>query len=77
MREWLLPAIGPDKKIVMDRRRLGKWWKRLGVSYSPDLNPIEQVWYRIKQKVRKLQVSPIENLQSLVNETIRSLCQVL
>ncbi|MCS6781666.1 MAG: transposase [Gloeomargarita sp. SKYG98] len=45
--------------------------------YSPDLNPIEHVWYRIKQKVRKLQVSAIENLQSLVNETIRSLCQVL
>ncbi|MCS7226933.1 MAG: transposase, partial [Gloeomargarita sp. SKYB31] len=45
--------------------------------YSPDLNPIEHVWYQIKQKVRKLQVSAIENLQSLVNETIRGLCQVL
>ncbi|MCS6783476.1 MAG: hypothetical protein NZ482_09955, partial [Gloeomargarita sp. SKYG98] len=22
--EWLLPAIGPGKKIVMDRQRLGK-----------------------------------------------------
>ena len=87
--EWLLPAIGPGKKIVMDNASFHRSAAVRQVveaagceliylpRYSPDLNPIEHVWYRIKQKVRKLQVSAIENLQSLVNETIRRLCHVL
>jgi transposase len=63
--EMLLPTIGAGKKIVLDNasfhrcKLVRKVVETAGCEliylpkYSPDLNPIEHPWHRIKQRVRK------------------------
>jgi len=67
--EMLLPTIGAGKKIVLDNvsfhrcKLVRKVVKAAGCEliylpkYSPDLNPIEHQWHRIKQRVRKTRTS--------------------
>ena len=45
--------------------------------YSPDLNPIEHPWHRIKQRVRKTRNSVTQNLHDLIDSVICSICQPL
>ena len=41
--------------------------------YSPDLNPIEQAWSKVKQILRSLKARTAEALESAVAETLRAI----
>jgi transposase len=72
----LLPTIGAGKKIVLDNasfhrcKLVRKVVEAAGCEliylpkYSPDLNPIEHQWHRIKQRVRKTMTSTTQHLHS-------------
>jgi len=77
--EMLLPTIGAGQKIVLDNASFhrcqlvrqvveaaGCEWIYLP-KYSPDLNPIEHQWHRIKQRVRKIRTSATQNLHDLID----------
>ena len=68
LKSYLLPALGPDDIVVMDNMRShhAKIVKNLLAekhiqylylpSYSPDYNPIENMWSKIKANMRKQKV---------------------
>ena len=41
--------------------------------YSPDLNPIEQAWSKVKQILRSLKARTLEALETAVAEALRSI----
>ena len=41
--------------------------------YSPDFNPIEQCWSKVKQKLRSLKARTLESLQLAVSEALCSI----
>jgi len=45
--------------------------------YSPDLNPIEHQWHRIKPRVKNPMTSRTQNLHDLIDSAICSICQPL
>lgn len=65
LEKFLLPELGPGYTIVMDNASIHKSEETLNLiyranckilflpPYSPDLNPIERLWARIKAKIRK------------------------
>jgi transposase len=87
--EMLLPTIGAGKKIVLDNasfhrcKLVRKVVETAGCEliylpqYSPDLNPIEHPWHRIKQRVRKTMTSTTQNLHDLIDSAICFICQPL
>jgi len=89
LKEMLLPAIRAGKKIVLDNasfhrcKLVRKVVEAAGceliylLKYSPDLNPIEHQWHRIKQRVRKTRTSTTQNLHELIDPVICSICQPL
>ncbi len=38
--------------------------------YSPDFNPIEQCWGKVKQKLRSLKARTVDSLQQAISEAI-------
>lgn len=68
LKSYLLPALGPDDIVVMDNMRShhAKIVKNLLAEkhiqylylppYSPDYNPIENMWSKIKANMRKQKV---------------------
>jgi len=87
--EMLLPTIGAGKKIVLDNASFHRCQLVRQVveaagceliylpKYSPDLNPIEHQWHRIKQRVRKTRTSTTQNLHDLIDSVTCSICQPL
>jgi transposase len=81
--EMLLPTIGAGKKIVLDNasfhrcQLVRKVVETAGREYSPDLNPIEHPWQRIKQRVRKPMTSTTQHLHDLTDSAICFICQPL
>jgi transposase len=79
----LLPTIGAGKKIVLDNasfhccKLVRKVVEAAGCEYSPDLNPIEHPWHRIKQRVRKPMTSTTQHLHDLIDSAICFICQPL
>lgn len=63
--QFLLPNLEPGQVIIMDNapfhnsRRIGELIEEAGCellflpTYSPDLNPIEHWWHKIKTAIRK------------------------
>ena len=41
--------------------------------YSPDFNPIEQCWAKVKQKLRSLKARTVESLQEAISEAIATI----
>ena len=41
--------------------------------YSPDFNPIEQCWGKVKQKLRSLKARTLDSLQQAISEAIFSI----
>lgn len=84
VREMLLPELRPGDILVMDnlgshkgaevRRLIRSVKARLWLlpSYSPDLNPIEQVFAKIKHAMRLAQQRTLATVTRAVGETVRS-----
>ena len=85
VREMLLPELQPGDIVVMDNlgshkgvevRRLirsvnAKLW--LLPPYSPDLNPIEQVFAKIKHAMRLAQQRTLATVTRAVKDSLRSI----
>jgi transposase len=76
---WVLvPRLHPGDLVVMDnlpahkRVVIERWIQACGArllylpAYSPDLNPIEQMWSKIKTILRKLAARTVEALQEAI-----------
>ncbi len=74
LRESLLPTLRPGDIVVMDNLRAHKvsgvaqLFEAAGVMllylppYSPDLNPIEQMWSKVKAYLRKVKARSVDAL---------------
>jgi transposase len=72
--QYLVPTLGPGDIVVMDNLRCHKVYgiiqaiEKVGAHvrylppYSPDLNPIEQMWSKIKAFLRKVKARSIDAL---------------
>ena len=78
--EMLLPTIGASFhrcKLVRQVVEAAGCKLIYLPKYSPDLNPIEHQWHRIKHRVRKTRTSTTQNLHDLIDSVICSICQPL
>lgn len=81
----LCPQLQPGQLVVMDNLAAHKvdgvreLIERTGASlcylppYSPDFNPIEKCWARMKQKLRALKARSVPALQSALSEALATL----
>ncbi len=44
-------------------------------TYSPDFNPIEKMWFKIKSILRKLKVRVLENLPDAIKYSFSKVCE--
>ena len=80
----LLPYLNPDSVLVMDNMKShhGKAIKQLleGAKaryiflppYSPDLNPIENLWSKVKALLRKFKARTLETLPDAIQRAFRA-----
>lgn len=78
LKEVLIPALRPGDIVVMDNLRthhihaVGELLHAAGAAvlylppYSPDLNPIEKLWAKVKAVLRKLRARSPEMLDSAI-----------
>lgn len=84
IRQILCPTLGPDDIVVMDNlsahknsnvaghiRKRGATFMYLP-PYSPDLNPIENMWSKVKQHVRGLEPRTEEALEEAIAKALDS-----
>jgi transposase len=74
VKDYLLPSLSPGDIVIMDNYKVHKvsWLEDLIAShgarlqflppYSPDLNPIEKCWSKIKSALRKAKARSIDDL---------------
>jgi transposase len=84
LEQFLLPALGPGYTLVMDNAAFHKTEKtRLIVDkaqckilflppYSPDLNPIEKLWARLKNIISK-SISQFHSLEEAIDYAFRAI----
>jgi transposase len=85
--EVLCPRLQPGQVVVMDNlpahkvegvRRL---LEAVGAEllylppYSPDFNPIEQAWSKIKQQLRSAKARTVETLESAIEDALAAVTQ--
>jgi len=81
----LLPKLQPGDIVVLDNlgahrskyaeellRARGVWFKRLP-PYSPDLNPIELAWSKLKEILRSSKARTIETLEIAIRDAMNSI----
>lgn len=80
----LCPCLRPGQIVIADnlsahkvegvRERIEATGARLLYlpPYSPDFNPIEKAWFKIKQHLRKAKARTLEGLQDAVAEALQS-----
>ncbi len=85
LEQVLCPQLRPGQVVIMDnlsahkvagvRQRIEATGARLMYlpPYSPDLNPIEQAWSKVKQVLRSLKARTLEALETAVAEALRSI----
>lgn len=85
--EFLCPELEPSSIVVLDNLRQHKSaeaTKSIEAAgsrmaflppYSPDLNPIENLFSKIKQVVRKIKPRTYEHLVAAIAEAINSITQ--
>ena len=81
----LCPRLQPDQIVILDNLSAHKI---LGVQklieatgaellylppYSPDFNPVEPCWAKVKQKLRSLKARTLDSLQQAVSEAVASI----
>lgn len=81
---FLLPALGPGYTLVMDNAAFHKTEKTRRIieqaqcsllflpPYSPDLNPIEKLWARLKAIISK-SVRLFNSLEEAVDQAFKSI----
>jgi transposase len=86
VREVLVPSLRQGDVVVMDNLRLHKSPEvsaaieaagasiRFLPAYSPDLNPIEKMWSKVKAKLRALAARTHETLLVAIAEAIATVC---
>lgn len=83
--EVLCPQLRPDHVVVMDnlaahkvdgvRQRIEATGARLLYlpPYSPDFNPIEQAWSKLKQHLRSAKARTLEVLEAIIAQALRTI----
>jgi transposase len=65
-----MPPIHTSKEIEATIKGRNRSYKYVYLPlYSPELNPIEQLWALIKGKVRRHKLEDTENLEERINDT--------
>ena len=79
LKETLIPTLRSGDIVVMDNLRthhmqaVGELLHAAGASalylppYSPDLNPIEKLWSKVKAILRKLRVRSLDDLDAAIS----------
>ena len=82
IREILLPALSPGDILVMDNLSTHQYREALGLleeagvkvrflpAYSPDLNPIELMWSKVKALFRKAEARNPETLLLAIGDAL-------
>jgi transposase len=85
LEQVLCPRLQPGQIVVMDNLAAHKvpgvrelieatgaqlWYLP---PYSPDFNPIEQCWSKVKQKLRSLQARTVDSLEQAISEAIATI----
>jgi transposase len=85
LEQVLCPQLRPGQVVVMDNLSAHKvdgvreCIEARGASvlylpaYSPDFNPIEPCWAKVKQKLRALKARTLDSLQQAVSEAVASI----
>jgi transposase len=85
MEEMLLPELLPEDIVIMDNLSahknsfdISKFTSQGLVikylpAYSPDLNPIEKMWSKVKTKLRKYQATDSESLFQAIAKAFGSI----
>ncbi len=80
----MIPALYPGDIVVMDNHRthhirtVGELLRCAGSEvlylppYSPDLNPIEKLWSKVKAILRKLRVRTLDSLEPAIRAAVAS-----
>lgn len=82
LEQVLCPRLEPGQVVVMDNLsahkvpRVRELIEATGAQllylppYSPDFNPIEQCWSKVKQRLRDLKARTVDSLQQAISEAI-------
>lgn len=82
LEQVLCPQLKPGHVVVMDnlavhkvhgvRQRIEERGARLLYlpPYSPDFNPIEKAWSKLKQHLRRVKARAVESLQQAISEAL-------
>ena len=85
LEQVLCPRLQPDQIVILDNLSahkvpgVQKLIQATGAEllylppYSPDFNPIEPCWAKVKQKLRSLKARTLEALQQAVSEAVASI----
>lgn len=84
LKDVLIPTLRPGDIVVMDNLRthhiqaVGELLRSAGAEvlylppYSPDLNPIEKLWSKVKAILRKLRIRTLDALESAIRQAVAS-----
>ena len=86
MEEMLLPTLHPNDIVIIDNLSAHKnldtsKFSAAGITikylpaYSPDLNPIEQMWAKIKTKLREYRATDSETLYHAIGESFKDITE--
>jgi transposase len=86
-REILAPILTPDNIVVMDNLSVHKNTQARAVieatgaaiwdlpAYSPDLNPIEKMWSKVKTALRRAKPRDAQALCTAIGDALRQVSQ--
>lgn len=84
LREMLVPTLKPGDLVVMDNLAAHKTEQAVALieaagakalflpAYSPDLNPIEMMWSKLKARLRKAEARTSADLQAAIGAALRA-----
>lgn len=87
LKEQLLPTLSQGDVVIMDNMRshhvkaVAEAFEGTGIRvcylppYSPDLNPIEKMWSKMKSILRKLKIRSLELLPQAIRDALSQVSQ--
>ena len=85
LKDFLIPVLNPGQVVIMDNAAFHKSVKTRELiesfgcyllflpTYSPDLNPIEHWWHKIKSILRPLIQKTYDNLHNLLDQCLSTI----